>query len=336
MRIWLGRAGGYAVEVMKMLRDNPDGVPVTIYATMNDPDAVALNVADVSETEPDYSTPDDFYLLWALDFVARHGIDVFIPARRVGVVAAHQSQFAALGCRIMCAASSDVASVLTHKGRTYEAAVAAGVPVPPWLSVFSAGELVDSIARLRAEGHVPCVKPAGELSAGGFRIIKDTPVTLDSVLSFPTPVISTVDCVEALRKSENPPELMVMPYLDGPEISADCLSTPDGRHLVSVARSKQGRYRVFLDDPEITFYVHKLLAYFPLGYLTNIQFRYLHGQPVLLEINPRASAGLFHSTFTGVNLYWLAIRLLLSGDAGRIPALRLDQRIATAQAAFVA
>lgn len=42
-----------------------------------------------------------------------------------------------------------------------------------------------------------------------------------------------------------------------------------------------------------------------------MQTRVLDGEDVLLELNPRASDGLFHCWKTGVNVAWEAVRLAM-------------------------
>ncbi|MFE3546062.1 ATP-grasp domain-containing protein [Nocardia sp. NPDC059177] len=69
-----------------------------------------------------------------------------------------------------------------------------------------------------------------------------------------------------------------------------------------------------------------------LAYLTNVQLRYRRGEPVLLEANPRPSAGLFHTAFADVNLPWAAIRLLLDQDSGLRNPPRLGACLAVAEA----
>lgn len=319
---------------MRMLRGNPDGTAVRIYATNVDPGAPALTACDVSALEPRRVSNHD-YAEFALDFCRRHHIDVLIPPRRLEALAGRADDFAAVGTRLMCSPATSV-DILTSKARTFQAARAAGIPVPDWRVVRRAGELREAVAAVTRDGELACVKPAGEFSAFGFRILDDTPLTLGGLLAPAEPIV-TVDAVEnALRRAEEEgqriPGLMVMPFLDGPEISVDCLSSPDGAVLSSVARAKDGRYRIMLHDPEVTAIAHRLVEHFRLSYLTNVQLRHRGGRPVLLEANPRPSAGLFQTTCTGVNLYWAAVRLLLSGSPGALPEPRLGGRVAVTEA----
>lgn len=318
-----------------MLRDNPDAVGVHIYGSNVDRDAPALSSCDVAEVEPRH-VGDDEYAAYALDFCRRHRIDVLIPPRRLAALAGLADVFADAGTHLMCSPPAAV-EVLTSKTRTYEEARAAGVPVPPWRAVRDAAGFRDAVAELSADGERVCVKPAGEYSAFGFRILDDRPLRIRDLLAPPVPLASVGAVTDALARAadegETVPEFLVMPYLDGPEVSVDCLSAPGGRALVAIARSKQGRYRLLLDDPEVTAIARRLVEHFGLAYLSNVQLRHRHGSPVLLEANPRASAGIFQTAFTGVNLPWAAVRLLLRGETGPLPEPRLGARIAVIETA---
>jgi hypothetical protein len=54
---------------------------------------------------------------------------------------------------------------------------------------------------------------------------------------------------------------------------------------------------------------------------------------VLLEANPRPSAGVFQTAFTGLNLPWAAVRLLVRGEPGVLPEPRLGGRVAVTESA---
>lgn len=319
---------------MRLLRENPDGVDVTVYASNVDPSAAALSACDVPAIEPRYAG-DEEYAQFALDFCRTHHIDVLIPPRRLGALAGRIADFAAIGTSVMCSPLSAVRA-LTSKVRTYEIAGAAGIPVPPWREVTDADAFYAAVEELSRGGETLCIKPSGEYSAFGFRILDDRPLTLASLRVAPRPVATVEAVAGALRRAaeeaEPVPPLLVMPFLDDPEISIDCLSAPGGQLLVGIPRAKQGRFRTLLDDPGVVDIARRLVEHFELAYLTNVQLRYRGGQPVLLEANPRPSAGLFHTAFAGVNLPWAAVRLLLERDAGLRCPPRLGARLAVAEA----
>lgn len=336
LRIWLSSAGVATTHVTQLLRDNPDAMNVRLYGTNVDRDAPGLSACDVGEAEPRQVSDAD-YADFALDFCRRHRIDVLIPPRRLTALAGLTAAFTEVGTSLMCSPSTAV-DVMTSKSRTYEATRAIGVPVPPWRVASDAEEFRDVVEELSATGERLCMKPAGEYSAFGFRILDDDPLRIKDLLVAPAPLVSVSAVADAMKRAadegEVVPEFLVMPYLDGPEVSIDCLSAPGGAMLTAVARSKQGRYRLLLDDPAMTAIARRIVGHFQLAYLSNVQLRHRKGEPVLLEVNPRASAGLFQTAFAGLNLPWAAVRLLLSGDAGPLPNPRLGGRIAVTESAM--
>ncbi|MEV0541348.1 ATP-grasp domain-containing protein [Nocardia salmonicida] len=334
LRIWLSSAGAATVQVMRLLRENPDGVDVTIYASNVDPSAAALSVCDVSAVEPRYASNEE-YAQFALDFCRMHRIDVLIPPRRLDALAGRVADFAAVGTSVMCSPLSAV-TALTSKVLTYEIAGAAGIPVPPWREVSDADAFYAAVDELSLTGETLCVKPSGEYSALGFRILDDRPLTMANLRVAPRPVASVEAIAGAMRRAAQDGEpvlpLLVMPFLEGPEISIDCLSAPGGELLMGIPRAKRGRFRMLLDDPTVVDIARRLVRHFELAFLTNVQLRYRGSEPVLLEVNPRPSAGLFHTTFADVNLPWAAVRLLLQGDSGLRKPPRLGACLAVAEA----
>ncbi|MEC3954186.1 ATP-grasp domain-containing protein [Nocardia sp. CDC153] len=334
LRIWLSSAGAATVQVMRLLRENPDGVEVAVYASNVDPEAAALAACDVAAVEP-RRVGNDEYGRFALDFCRRHRIDVVIPPRRIDALAGRVAEFAAIGTKVMCSPVEAVRT-LTDKAATYAAATIAGISVPPWRVVSDGEGFRAAVEELSRTGERLCIKPSGEFSAFGFRILDDRPLRMRDLLAPPVPV-ATVDAVagaldHAVAQGDRVPELLVMPYLDEPEISVDCLSTAHGELLLGIPRAKQGRFRTLLDDPDLVDTARQLVKHFGLAYLTNVQLRHRAGEPVLLEVNPRPSAGLFHTAFSGVNLPWAATGLLLTGDAGLTTPPRLGVRLALAEA----
>ncbi|MFC4375693.1 ATP-grasp domain-containing protein [Nocardia halotolerans] len=319
---------------MRLLRENPDGVEVAIYASNVDPSATALSVSDVSAIEP-RNVSNAEYAQFALDFCRTHRIDVLIPPRRLDALADRAADFAAIGTSLMCSPPWAVRA-LTDKVRTYEIAGAAGVPVPPWREARDADEFRTAVDELSLSGETLCIKPSGEFSAFGFRILDDRPLAMADLRVAPEPVASVEAVAAAMRRAaeqgEFVPPLLVMPFLEDPEISIDCLSAPGGELLMGIARAKQGRFRLLLDDPTLVEIARRIVQHFELAYLTNVQLRYRAGEPVLLEVNPRPSAGLFHTAFADVNLPWAAVQLLLRGDSGLRRSPRLGARLAVAEA----
>lgn len=329
VRIWFSGIWASRAHVIRMLRENPDGDRVHVFGTHTDPSAVALTACDEAGSEPEGD--DDAYLAFALDFCRDRSVDVVVPSERLAAFASRADAFARVGTRVMCSPPA-VVRTLTTKTLTYAAAAAAGVPVAPWWPVRDAEALRRAVGEIRADGAVACVKPAGERSFAGFRIVDDSRPGLAELLAPPRPRVTLTEMADALRRAADEgrdvPELVVMPYLEPPEISVDCLSDPSGRLLAGIPRVKEARLRVLADAPEAVDAARLLTGRLGVAYLSNVQLRHWRGRPVLLEVNPRPSAGVYQTAHAGVNLPWAAVRLMMRGDPGPLPEPRTGHALA--------
>ena len=166
-----------------------------------------------------------------------------------------------------------------------------------------------------------CIKPVSGVGATGFRMITDKKPNLDTLLLKPQEEISLNSLLTILQTAEDEgqpvPEYMLMPYLDEPEISFDCLSDYSGKLITTVSRSKNGKIRTLTNNPmPAAEMVGRICSEFALAYLTNTQIRWYHGEPVLLETNTRISGGMYAAYLEGINFAWEAIKLSLTGTTG--------------------
>ncbi|TGN76374.1 ATP-grasp domain protein [Streptomyces bauhiniae] len=323
VRVWLNRTYAENVFFMDQLRRNPSDRAVEIHATHGDPDSPVLAAADTAALEPEGLSPAG-YVEYALDQCARRGIDVFVPRLHQSAIVAHRADFAAAGTALLAPTPQAVA-VFEDKVTAYEAVRSVGVPVPPWFRVRTADELLAAVEELEADGHRACFKPASGAGGVGFRMITRSPFSLAQLSGFPSPYVQLDLAVSALREAEEPVDLMVMPRLEQPEVSVDCLTGPDNRVRLMVGRTKNGRRRGFTLDERWLEPARLIAEGFGLHYLSNIQFRMLGDRPVLLDVNTRAAGGLHQLSLCGVNAPWAAVQLALGEDPGRVEPPFLGQ-----------
>ncbi|WP_328767366.1 ATP-grasp domain-containing protein [Streptomyces sp. NBC_00286] len=316
VRVWLNRTYAENVFFMDQLRDNPSGRPVEIHATHGDPDSPILAAADTAELEPQGLSPAA-YVEYALDQCARHSIDVFVPVLHQAAVAAHREEFAAVGTALL-APPAEAVTTFQDKVTAYEAVRALGLPVPPWWRVRTEDELVAAVDALDADGHKACFKPAAGAGGVGFRIITRSPFSLMHLGGFPSPYVPLNLVVDALRQADSPVDWLVMPRLEEPEVSVDCLTGPDGRVRMAVGRTKNGRRRGFTLQPSFIEPARLIARAFDLHYLTNVQFRMFGDEPVLMDVNTRPAGGLHQLSQCGINAPWAAVRLALGEDPGEL------------------
>ncbi|MFD5655591.1 ATP-grasp domain-containing protein [Streptomyces sp. NPDC127039] len=323
VRVWLNRTYAENVFFVDQLRRNPADRAVEIHATHGDPDSPVLAAADTAELEPEGLSPAG-YVEYSLAQCARRGIDVFVPRLHQSAIVAHRAEFEALGTALL-APPPEAVAVFRDKVIAYEAVRAVGVPVPPWWRVRTADELVLAVEELEAGGHRACFKPASGAGGVGFRTVTRDPFSLAHLNGFPSPSVPLPLVVEALRTAEEPVDWLVMPRLEQPEVSVDCLTGPDNRVRLAVGRTKNGRRRGFTLHEQWLAPARRIAETFGLHHLSNVQFRMYGDRPVLMDVNTRPAGGLHQLALCGVNMPWAAVRLALGDDPGELEPPFLGQ-----------
>lgn len=323
VRVWLNRTYAENVFFMDQLRRNPCDRAVKIHATHGDADSPVLAAADTAELEPEGLSPAA-YVEYALDQCTRRGIDVFVPRLHQSAIVAHRADFAAAGTALL-APPPEAVAVFHDKVIAYEAVQAIGVPVPPWYRVRTAEELVVAVEKLEADGYKACFKPASGAGGVGFRVITRAPFSLDHLNGFPSPYVPLDTVVEALTQADAPVDWLVMPRLEQPEVSVDCLTGTDNRIRLAVGRTKNGRRRGFTLHEQWLEPARMIAEGFGLHYLSNIQFRMFGDTPVLMDVNTRPAGGLHQLSLCGINAPWAAVQLALGEDPGEMTPPFLGQ-----------
>ncbi|MGH9226124.1 MAG: ATP-grasp domain-containing protein [Acidimicrobiales bacterium] len=309
-RLWVNATFGAVHHAIRLLRENPDGERYEVFGTHTNGASAMLAACDHAGLEPE--VVGDAYADWAIDYCRRNAIDVLLPTRELLTLARRAGDFRDAGT-VLLAADASVVEVLSSKTTMYDSAARLGVPVPRCSAVSTADEFVAAVAALHAAGLVACVKPAAGNGAEGFRILTTRPAGIRSVYEGPSRTI-TVDAMEAiLRTVPGFEPLIVSEYLRGPEFSIDCLG--DGRSLIlAVARGKAaGGARRIVDRPDLMDQARRIAEGYGLRSLFNVQIRGEEGTAKLVEVNPRASAGMHQSGLAGANFLHAAIQLELTG-----------------------
>ena len=327
VRVWLNRTYAENVFFMDQLRRNPHDRAVEIHATHGDADSPVLAAADTADLEPEGLSPAA-YVEFALDQCARRGIDVFVPRLHQAAIAAHRVEFEAVGTALL-APPAEAIDAFEDKVTAYEAVQKVGIPVPPWWRVTTEDELLAAVEELEAAEYKACFKPASGAGGVGFRIITRAPFSLSHLNGFPSPYVPLDLAAQAVRDAEEPVDWLVMPRLEQPEVSVDCLTGPDDRIRMAIARTKNGRRRGFSLHERWIEPARQLAETFGLHYLSNIQFRMLGDEPVLMDVNTRPAGGLHQLSLCGVNAPWAAVQLALGEDPGEIvpPFLGTDYTV---------
>ncbi len=321
LTIWVNRSYATTHHVIALLRENPDHVSVRVVGTHADLSSPVLAACDEAEAEPGPEVAGEAYVAWALEFCARHRVDVFVPRVHLNDLSAARDLFAAAGVALV-AAPADAAALVDDKQRAYEDAARAGLPVPPHRVVRDAEALVAAFDSLAEEVGTVCLKPVTGVGGEGFRVLTRERARLTDFLAHPGVAANVEEVAAAMERHHadglDVPPMMLMPFLPGPEVSVDTLADRQGRVLAAVPRRKMGRAQELVEDLEATAVAASIVGRHRLGFLTNTQVRYWRHplldsgpRPYLLETNARMSGGVHQSALSGVNLPWAAVQMAL-------------------------
>lgn len=317
LRVWLNRTYGTYYHSVGLLKNNPDGVPVHVIGSHTDAGSPVLMACDETFIEPATQTAAEG-VEFALAMCTEYNVDVFWPTRHQEAIAANIKTFEAAGVRVMVSGPEAI-SLFEDKAATYVAAADLGLPVPVHHIVTTAAEFeaaYNDLADLRTNDEQRiCFKPVRGVGAEGFRIVTDGPGIFADLSVKQGDHLSYADTMALMSTREKFLPRIVMPLLPGGEVSVDTLSL-DGKVLSATPRFKRPNTRLvtLAEDPTLVEYTTTLIERYNLSYLANVQFRFDdHERPFLLEVNTRASGGLFQSCHAAGNLPWYAVQMALNG-----------------------
>ncbi|MDR0654214.1 MAG: ATP-grasp domain-containing protein [Synergistaceae bacterium] len=304
--VWLNHWFSEAYHIVNLIKS--DG-GFRVFGTNDHANCVYRAVCDAFETEP--VLKNNQYVDFCLDFCKKHDIEIFVPRRGAVQAAERAGEFRLAGVKVLVEESEKM-KTLSDKERTYMAANAGACRVPDRAVVCTAAEFESAYRRLKTQSNRVCFKFVKDEGATSFRVVDTGAETeIRSLKSPPGRKMTFDDAMKILSASEPFPDLMVMPYLDGPEVSVDCLRTDDGSIIIPRFKTP-GRAEEIRFDDDILSVCEGLLALFDLRRPCNMQFRYHDGVLCLLEINPRMSGGVQYScAATGVNIPGIAVHGLM-------------------------
>ena len=315
MRIWFNHWFSTAYRIIELIEKGAkqDNLEVEFIGTNTNQYAVYKEVCDEFYQEPTIKNKDE-YVEWCLEFCKEHKIDVFFPRRNFVDISRRASEFEEIGVRVLVDKNYELLKTLDDKVAT--AKLMESIPevckVPPIKVINVVQQLkraYKELQDLNPDGRV-CMKNARGEGATSFRVIDDKVASIHSLDTGIGMKMSYEQVESMLGSVISFDDLMLMPYLDGTEISIDCLNTSKG--FVAVPRYKLGgRVTKVTQDKDLIERAKKFAEATGLKHPFNLQLRYHKDELYLLEVNTRMSGGVHLSCLSGVNIPYLALRELL-------------------------
>jgi carbamoyl-phosphate synthase large subunit len=287
-----------ASTLIRMLKANGER-EITIHGVDVRPDAIGRFLCDGFDLVPAGASPGYIPALAAVVEKVRPNLLFVQSSHEIETVARHRDVFEALGAKVL---ADGVAGIVTagDKALMHEACAEIPVPQPELLLPRSLEEFV---AGARAFGYpsVPvCFKPPVAKGSRGFRILS-AEVDRAHELLFERPInrYMTLPEFEGLFRGVEPfPELMLMEYVDAPEVTVD-LFADKGEVVFHQTRTREefltGLAMAFktIDRPELAELSRQVVRHLGLDYFQSVQW--IGGK--LLEINPRVSTFVYQEDF---------------------------------------
>lgn len=307
------------------LRNNGERKIRLIGADMS-ADETILRMCDAAYQVPRGSDPA--YVDALLEICRNEKVDVLLPIMSVELeaLARNKERFRSIGTKVSV---SDIGPLSTanNKRSLMDHLLRNGFPCAKYRTVYSLEELSAAAFSLGYPEKKVCIKAVDDSGSRGFRILSKANSRFDSFM-FEKPtsgVITLEELSSILSEAETFPELIVMEYLPGAEYSVDLLADR-GKTMYSCCRkSLRMENSIMLeaeivDDPRVTELCEAVTA--SLGLDSNIGFDLKEredGTPLIMECNPRITAGIPFFDAAGVNLPYLCIKMLLGEE---LPALK--------------
>ncbi len=305
IKIWFNHWFSTAYHIINLIRQDNNFQFIIVGSSRNN-DSVIKLVCDEWYTEPNLSGEE--YADFCIEFCKKHSIDVFLPRHNQLEISKYAGKFKNEGITVM-AEDYSISSVLNDKAKAYDFFRENNIgAVPEYYIVNNSAEAKKAYNELIKNNERVCIKRVLDEGAASFRI-------LDS--ENPAPFARAGGHIQAetffndMNRVDKCPDFMIMPMLEGNEISVDCLKTSSGCIMIprfkSLTRTEYIRY-----DEEILSVCRKIYDSFDLNQPCNIQFKYHNNIPFFLEVNTRMSGGIQYSCLaSGINIPNIAVNKLL-------------------------
>ena len=295
------------------IRNNGERKIRLIGADMNHDDTI-LQMVDQYYQVPRGDDPN--YAKVLLDICIKEHVDVVIPIMSAELVALAENEEMFRNAGVTLSISNlESLKIANNKLALFEYMKANNIPVPKFWMVNAVEDVDAAIEHI----GVPVVFKTTEGSGSrGMRIIDPSKSRFDILFhEKPTSAYVTLqDFKETLQEGDMPP-MLAMEYLPGHEYTVDMLCD-NGKVLYNMCRRGLNVQTSIIldgvveDKPEITNLCAQVAE--KLKLTGNIGFdvkERADGTPVIMECNPRATAGVSEFTASGVNLLYLNIKRCL-------------------------
>ena len=284
---------------------------ITIIGTDIDEEAIGRFMVDKFYKVPPGTS--ESYIQSMLEIVEKEEPDILFPesSNEVYSLACNKKKFEELGTKVLVSDPEPI-KIALDKYLTYEILKRkTEIPLPKYKLVESLDEFLEAIKEIGYPKKSIIFKPPVGKGSRGVRII-DPKINRRDMLLKEKPIskyMSLEEFNDIFSRGEFP-QLLVMEFLNGPEMTTDTLAMKGRELLTTVKTVEQARWGVIVKgelirNENLVEQTRKILKAIPLSYCINLQFI----SNRLIEINPRVSSFIYQ---TDLIAPYLAIKLSLN------------------------
>lgn len=305
-----------APSIINCLRNNGERELFIVGVDMNEM-ATCRTKVDRFYKVPSASHPD--FISNILDICKMERIDVLtsIVTNELEIFAKEKAEFEKIGTKLSVM-DYEPLHIANNKGLLLNSMKNAGIRTPEFRIVKTPEELEHAAYKLGYPKKPIVIKPTFGNGSRGTRILDETKSLYDRFFNEkPNSMYSTLDEVMKIVKEKNIiPEMMIMEFLPGADLSVDILADK-GKTLYTSCRRGNVVSSIMVssvidldfDAIELCKQVTELLKLDGnMGFDTKVDS---NGVPQLMEINPRLPAGVVASVAAGINFPYLRIKQVL-------------------------
>lgn len=195
------------------------------------------------------------------------------------------------------------------------------IQTPQWQIAKNINDLDEKIMELGYPEKEVVIKPIMARGSRGFHIIKSDFNEVEQFLSRDSIFMTKETVLKILSNATDLiPRLLLMEYLPGHSYSVDILAD-QGKMLACLPHRRIGyrwgrlNWAIIENNQAVLEMCQSLVRIFKFDNLVNIELGYSNNNtPLLIEINPRASATLALNALSGIDILHHAIDLKLQGE----------------------
>lgn len=322
--IWANYSAGSMYNILELIKNNKDNQKFHIIGSSINENSAYKILCDEFYVEDRFQNANR-YVDWCLEFCKKHSVDLLIPRKFTTELSKRMSEFNELGTKVMLCEDYQLIEKLNDKIKANSLFEELDiVNTPPMIKVNNVSEFKEAYKEILSTNlsNKVCIKHSIDIGGLSYHLIEDNLEDKTRGLRQQGRSITYEQVLKELSRIEPFEDLIVMPFLEGPEISIDGLllnKDTDEEQIIAVPRVKWSSELTEIDmnDKYISImrdFIEKTRMTQPF----NLQLRYHNGELWLLEVNTRMAGGIPKCNHAGINIPYIAVKHIL-GQPFEVP-----------------